>query len=140
MPASTAYANALLANLLNNVAFPVAFTGTTAYVALHTADPGDAGSQTTNEISYTGYARIAITKSGTGGWTVSGKGAVNALAALFGSMTGGAGGTVTHLTVGELLTGAGTVFARGAVTPNISVTTGVAPNFPVTTGIVWTIT
>jgi hypothetical protein len=140
MPASTAWANAFLAYLLNNVAMPAAFTGTTAYVALHTADPGDAGTQSTSEIAYTGYARIAITKSGTGGWTVSGKGAVNAIAALFGTMTGGAGGTVTHLTVGELLTGAGTVFARGAVTPNIAVTTGVAPNFPTTTGIVWAVT
>ena len=29
------------------------------YVALHTADPGDAGNQTTSEASYTGYARVA---------------------------------------------------------------------------------
>jgi hypothetical protein len=140
MPASTALANAWLQNLLNGVAMPVNFTGTNAYVSLHTADPGDAGTQATSEISYTGYARIAIVRNTTGGWTVSGKGAVNTNAALFGTMTGGTGGTVTYLAVGELLTGTGAIFARGAISPTIAVTTGVAPNFPATTGIVWAIT
>ena len=30
------------------------------FVSLHTADPGEAGTQTTNETSYTGYARVAV--------------------------------------------------------------------------------
>ena len=38
------------------------------YVALHTADPGDAGDQTTSEVAYTGYARVAVARSGAG-WT-----------------------------------------------------------------------
>ena len=36
------------------------------YVALHSSDPGDAGDQSTNEISYTGYARVAVARSGAG--------------------------------------------------------------------------
>ena len=33
---------------------------TTFYISLHTADPGETGSQTTSETAYTGYARVAI--------------------------------------------------------------------------------
>ena len=40
------------------------------YVSLHTADPGEAGSQTTSEATYTGYARVAVARSGSG-WTVT---------------------------------------------------------------------
>jgi hypothetical protein len=39
------------------------------YVSLHTASPA-AGDQTTSETSYTGYARVAVARSGAG-WTVS---------------------------------------------------------------------
>lgn len=45
---------------------------TTLTVALHTADPGEGGTQTTNETAYTGYARVAVART-TGGWTVSGE-------------------------------------------------------------------
>lgn len=41
------------------------------YVALHTGDPGEAGTQATNEATYTGYARVAVARSGAG-WTVTG--------------------------------------------------------------------
>lgn len=40
------------------------------YVSLHTSDPGAGGSQTTNEATYTSYARVAVTRDGTA-WTVS---------------------------------------------------------------------
>lgn len=39
------------------------------YISLHTSDPGAGGSQTTNETSYTGYARVAISR--TAGFTVA---------------------------------------------------------------------
>jgi hypothetical protein len=39
------------------------------YVSLHTADPGVAGDQTTNEVAYTSYARVAVARS-EAGWTV----------------------------------------------------------------------
>ncbi len=131
MPFSNAYGNALLQNLMNGVSIPAAFTGTNLYLSLHTADPGIAGTQNTSEISYTGYARLPIVRNTTGQWTVSVKVGSNAIAALFGAMTAGAGGTVTHMGVGELLTGAGALVTSGAVTPNIVVTTGVAANFPI---------
>jgi len=36
------------------------------YLSLHTADPGEAGTQSTSEVAYTGYARVAVARSGAG--------------------------------------------------------------------------
>jgi hypothetical protein len=41
------------------------------YFSLHTADPGEAGDQTTSEAAYTSYARVAVARSGSG-FTVTG--------------------------------------------------------------------
>lgn len=35
----------------------------THYIALHTADPGEAGSAVTSEATYTSYARVAVTRA-----------------------------------------------------------------------------
>ena len=95
---------------------------------MHTSDPGVGGNQNTNEISYTGYARLPLVRNTTGEWSVSGKTVQNAIARLFGQMTAGAGGTVTHAAVGELVSGAGVILASGPVTPTIAVANGVQPN------------
>ena len=42
------------------------------YVSLHTSDPGEAGDQSTNEIAYTGYARVAVART-SGVFIVTGK-------------------------------------------------------------------
>lgn len=99
---------------------------TNLHVSLHTADPGEAGNQTTSEISYTGYARVAVART-TGGWTITGSSASPVANIDFGAMTAGAGGTVTHFAVGSAATGTGRIFYKGTVTPNIAVTTGVTP-------------
>lgn len=105
---------------------------TTLTVALHTADPGEGGDQTTSEISYTGYARQAVARSAAG-WTVTGN-SVSPVANIdFPVMTAGAGGTVTHVSVG---TGVGNkLLYSGAITPNIVVTTSVAPRISTATVI-----
>jgi hypothetical protein len=46
-------------------------TAGSLYIALHTADPGEAGNATTSESAYGSYARQAVARSGAG-WTVSG--------------------------------------------------------------------
>jgi hypothetical protein len=108
---------------------------TTLTVALHTADPGETGDQTTNEIAYTGYARVAVART-SGGWTVSGTAptVVSPAANIdFGTMTAGAGGTVTHMSVG---TGTSNkLLYSGTVTPNIVVTNGVLPRLTTATTI-----
>ncbi len=105
---------------------------TTLTVALHTADPGEAGTQATSEISYTGYARIAVART-SGGWTVSGDSVSPAAAITFDNMTGGAGGTVTYFSIG---TGtANELLYSGTVTPNIVVSSGVTPELTTATAI-----
>lgn len=49
---------------------PAAATVGSLYVSLHTADPGVGGDQSTNEATYTSYARVAVART-TGGWTIA---------------------------------------------------------------------
>lgn len=35
------------------------------YISLHSADPGETGDQSTNELSYSGYSRLAVARDGT---------------------------------------------------------------------------
>jgi hypothetical protein len=101
-------------------------------VALHTADPGEAGDQTTNEIAYTSYARQTVART-TGGWTVTAN-SVSPVASIdFPAMTGGAGGTVTHFSVGTGVSNK--LLYSGTVTPNLVVATSVAPRLTTATTI-----
>lgn len=98
---------------------------TDLYVSLHTSSPGETGSQTTNECAYTSYARVAVARSGAG-WTVSGNSVSPAANIDFPEATGGTE-TVTHAGVGTASSGAGVLLYYGAVSPNISISTGVTP-------------
>ena len=110
-----------IANIADNTATSPL---TNLYVALHTADPTDAGTQTSNEISYTGYSRVAVARGA--GWTVTASSVSPAANIDFGQCTVGTG-TVTHWSVGSLASGAGVLYYSGTVTPNISVQPGVIP-------------
>lgn len=98
---------------------------TNLYASLHTASPGEGGNQSTNEISYTGYARVAVART-SGGWTVVGN-LTNVSTVSFGLMTAGAGGIVTHAAIGFLASGAGAGIFFDVVSPNITVVNGVSP-------------
>ena len=120
-----------IANLADNAATsPI----TNLYVSLHTADPGEAGNQTTSEISYTGYARVAVART-SGGWTVTGSSVSPVADVVFGAMTAGAGGTVTHAAVGTASTGTGKILHSGAISPTIVVANGVTPRITTSTTI-----
>lgn len=97
------------------------------YVALHTADPGDAGNQTTNEASYTGYARVAVARTA-GGWTVSGAQVSNTATVQFGECTAGSA-TATHFSVGLLSSGAGDILYSGALSASRAISAGITPLF-----------
>lgn len=98
---------------------------TNLYVSLHTADPGETGSQTTSEATYTSYARVAVART-SGGWTVTNNSVSPAANIDFPAATGGTN-TITHFAVGTASSGAGKVLYKGAVSPNISVSSGVTP-------------
>ena len=143
MSKSDAWENALLKLLFNNTTaagigdatgLPGSAGAGSLYVSLHTADPGEAGSQSTSEISYTGYARVAVARSGSG-WTVSGNSVSPAATIGFPASTGGTGGTVTHFGIGTAASGAGTLLYSGTVTPNIAVANGVTPQLTTATAV-----
>jgi hypothetical protein len=98
------------------------------YLSLHTADPGEAGNQSTNEISYTGYARQGLART-SGNFSVSGDTMSLNVNVDFPESTGGTGGTVTHFGLGTAASGAGVLLYKGTVTPNIVVQTGVTPRY-----------
>lgn len=98
------------------------------YVSLHTADPGEAGSQTTSEVAYGGYARVAVARTA-GGWTVTGNAVENTAVITFPACSSGSG-TVTHFGVGTDSAGAGTLLYKGLLTPTIAVAIGITPQIP----------
>ena len=98
---------------------------TSLYVSLHTADPGESGSQTTNETAYTSYVRVAVART-SGGWTVTANSVSPAANIDFPACTGGTA-TISHFGVGTATSGTGKLLYKGTVTPNISVSTGVTP-------------
>lgn len=99
--------------------------------ALHTADPGETGTQSTSEIAYTSYARGSVART-SGGHAVSG-GAVTLVANLdFAAGTGGSG-TATHFSSGKTGGGASAILMKGTVTPNIVTGSGVTPRLSTAT-------
>jgi hypothetical protein len=103
------------------------------WVSLHTASPGETGTQTTSEATYTGYARVAVARSGAG-WVVTANSVSPAANIDFPEATGGTN-TITHFGIGTSNTGAGTLLYYGTVTPNISVSTGVTPRLTTSTSV-----
>lgn len=99
------------------------------HVSLHTADPGETGSQTTSEATYGSYARQAVARS-SGGWTISGNNASNAAAITFPQATSGSN-TITHFGIGSDSSGAGNLFFKGALGASRVISTGITPSFAI---------
>jgi hypothetical protein len=104
-------------------------TAGSLYLSLHTSDPGEGGSQTTNECNYTSYARVAVARSGSG-FTVTGNSVALAANAEF-AQPGDATNlpqTATHFAIGTASSGTGKVLYKGTITPNIVISnTGSLP-------------
>lgn len=98
---------------------------TNLQVSLHTADVGETGTQTTNEVAYTSYARVAVART-SGGWTVTANSVSPAANIDFPACTGGTA-TATHWAVGTASSGTGKVLYKGTISPSISISTGVTP-------------
>jgi hypothetical protein len=115
-----------IANLADNAATSPL---TQLFVALHTADPGEAGTQATSEAAYTGYARIAVNRT-SGGWTISGTSPTQVAPAAnidFAICTASPGGAITNWSVGVASSGATKILYSGTVTPNITMAVNVIP-------------
>ena len=100
--------------------------GATIYLALHTADPGDAGTAVTSEATYTSYSRVALTKSSA--WTDGGSSFSNAALIQVPKCTGGTN-DLTHFSLVTTSSGAGQIIYSGALGSTLSVSNNIQPQF-----------
>ena len=134
MPKSTATCNSVLALIFNATAWAdIAENDSSSplanlYVSLHTADPGVGNNQTTNETSYTNYARVAVART-TSGWDAPSGGATANAALIQFAQCGVTGATITHVAIGTASGGSGTVLYAGALSSSLAVANGIQPQF-----------
>ena len=98
---------------------------TSLYISLHTGDPGETGTQTTNECAYTSYARVAVDRD-SGGFTVTNNSVSPVADIEFPAATGGSE-TATYWAVGTAASSTGKLLYSGAISPSISISSGVTP-------------
>ena len=122
--------NSNIANIGDATGLRGATAAGSFYVALFTADPGEADSAS-NEASYTGYARVAVARSA-GGWTRSGTAptqVANTSAVTFGQCTAGSN-TITHAAICKAGTaGVADILLSGALSSSLAVSTNITPQF-----------
>lgn len=125
----------------NSVAMPN--YGVSLQINLHTADPGEAGTATTNAPTYTGYAAKTVARDNTG-FTIcdgtnpydanaNGNAYKNASNIVFDECTAGSN-TVTHVSVSVIANGQ--ILRSTALTASLNVSAGISPFFPAGT-LVW---
>lgn len=126
MPKTTVTANDTLDALLRAVD-PAWRSGVSRYIALHTADPGVAGTQLTSEATYTSYARVAVTAA-TAFTAAAAASTTNAALIQFPQCTGGTN-TITHVSIGTASSGAGQIIYSGALSASLAVANLIQPQF-----------
>lgn len=119
-----------IANMADNAASAAL---SNLHIALHTASPGEDGTQATNEVAYTGYARVSVVRSDSG-WTVTANSVSPAADIVFPACTGGTA-TATHWSVGVAASGSTKVLYKGAISPTINIANGTQPRLTTTTAI-----
>lgn len=125
MSASNSTENDIAAYVFDSTAPAWAANGS-FYVRLHSSDPGEAGTATTNEISYTGYDGVAISR--TTGFTVSGNEASNTALVQFPLCSGGSA-TATYFSICTTQNGAGQIIVSGALSASLAISSGIQPQF-----------
>lgn len=112
-----------IANMADNAA-SAPFTN--LYVALHTADPGESGSQTTSEVAYGSYARVAVART-SGGWTVTANSVAPVADIVFPTGSSGSPASAGFWSIGTAVSGAGKILYSGALSPVAAYGNGVTP-------------
>ena len=125
------FQNANIANLGDATGLRGSTVAGSVYFSLHTADPGEAGTQVTSEITYTSYARVAVART-SGGFTVATNTVAPVAAVTFPAGTGGTG-TATFWGVGLAASGAGNLLYSGTITPSIVCGNGITPSLAIGT-------
>ena len=125
MSFSNAAETAVLNQVFKGTALPWN-ANTDLWLALHTADPGEAGTATTSEAAYTSYARVALTRASD--FTVSGATIQNTNLEQFPVCTGGSA-ICTHVSIVDTSSGAGNILVSGVLNASVSVAAGIQPQF-----------
>ena len=121
------FQNANVANVGDATGLRGSATAGQLFLSLHTADPGEAGTQASNEVSYTGYARVGVNRAaGAGGFVVTGGSVSPGATVSFPACTAGTA-SATHFAIGVAASGATMVLYKGAITPTIAIAPGVTP-------------
>jgi len=132
---SNVFANELALLLFNNT--DIANVGDAAglqnsagagslYICLHTADPGDAGTATTNEATYGSYARVAVARSA-GGWTVALRNVTNTADIVFPTRSNVGTETLTTWSIVKETGGASIILFKGLLVDPLDVSLNIAP-------------
>lgn len=108
---------------------------TTLYLSLHTGTIGGGGNQSTNEVAYTGYSRVAVARNASGDFEVASGGASqNNDLIQFGNPTAGSFPiTATHVAIGVESSGVGTVLEYAPLDNALIINQNVQPQFLVGT-------
>lgn len=125
------FSNAAETAVLNQIFVGTALpwnANTDLWLALHTADPGEAGTAITSETAYGSYARVAVSRAT--GFTVSNPTISNAALAQFPVCTSGSS-TVTHCSIVDSASGAGNILVSGILNSSVAVATGIQPQFAI---------
>lgn len=97
------------------------------YLALHTADPGDNGSQASSETNYVDYARQAINRTAAAmGCTLASPSVASFVSDIIFPDIGAASAaqTLTHWSLGFDAAGAGEILFRGPIAPTLPIASG----------------
>ena len=127
------FQNSNIANSGDATGLRGAATAGQLFFSLHTADPGEVGTQATSEVAYTSYARVGVARS-SAGFTVTDNSVSPAANVDFPACTGGTA-TATHFSVGVASSGSTLVLYKGAISPTITISTGVTPRLTTATAI-----
>lgn len=123
--------NTTIANVGDATGLRGTTTAGSLYFALHTADPGTSNPQTTNEATYTGYARVAVARSGAG-FTVTGASVSPAAAVTFPQGATTDTDVLQFWSVGAASSGTGKVMWSGPIGTNLGVGTSLAAGDTIT--------
>jgi len=99
------------------------------YIALHTADPLDAGTAITSECAFGSYARVAVTAA-TGFTAASGGSSSNTGVISFPECTSSSE-LVTYCSIVDTASGAGTIIYSGALTASRTISSGITGQFAI---------
>ena len=104
---------------------PAYRAGANNYLALFSADPGESASLAA-EATYTGYARIAVSKASS--WTGTASPFTNTNLLQFPACTAGAT-SATHFAIVDTASGAVDMMISGSLSATLSISAGIQPQF-----------